>query len=260
MIQPSGMQQFQSVSVREDRGPIVFPDCCPVCLQVANIGVLVEKTFARVEDSESGGTSTLVGGFLVPFCEGCVRRHAAEDKPLSPWLPVRRVLSGGTGLGGLFVFGIGLFFLKEAILRTGIVLFVVAAFVLLMGSYLVVSEYRSNRHLAVRPRTSVTRTVEFSDVQAQDYEPPWRTFQFENAEYGRRFAEWNAARLWNPAGVEARAASEKRRRAERRNVAIAIAVFVPVVAYWLWDDVLRPYAEVVRPYWRRIADRLGFAR
>ncbi len=237
----------KTVLINERDGPPVFPPVCPKCGQMARTLLPVQKTFSY--SSESHGAVRPVHEYRVPFCESCARQHASEQQPLGPWVPLLRVLKGdGSNIGGLFVFGVGLFFLSEALRTVSLALLVFSALPLLVGGWLVRATWNKNRYLAVSPPTSISSTVDFSPNRAQAHESPWRAFSFQNDSYASRFREANANRLWDMNGAEARAARERRRRSHDRSTWIVGVIFGAAFLWWLWDEMISPHWAVIRQY------------
>lgn len=236
-----------TVLIAERAGPPAFPPVCPKCGQTAQTVVPVRKAFGY--SSEDQGTIRSVDEYRVLFCDGCARQHASEQKPLSPWVPVLRILKGdGSNIGGLFICGVGLFFLSEAVKTLSPILLAFSALPWLVGGWLVRATWTRNRYLTVSPPTSISSTVDFSPDLAQAHESPWRAFYFQSPPYASRFREANAARLWDIYGAEARAAREKRRSSSRRTMWVVGLIFGAAFVWWFWDEVLSPHWVVIRQW------------
>jgi hypothetical protein len=83
----------------------------------------------------------------------------------------------------------------------------VVAFMALIAAGCLLTAFRSTRHLAVIPPTSVTAAVSFSGDHSRMFEPQRRVFGFRNVAFGEQFRQVNAERLWNPSGAPARRAA-----------------------------------------------------
>ncbi len=214
-----------------------FPAVCPNDSTVASQSLRIERAFS-VDVSDSDGTSTanIVDHFDVPFCDACVKLWNAQREPTTPLTPLKRMFAEGEGAGGGIVAFVGLFFLKEAIVKLSLILLAFAALPLFVGYWLMRSTYRRNRHIGVPKPTPVESSIEFTPNLALPYESGWRAFQFRSIDYADAFRKLNEDRLWNPHSGEARAATAQRKENQFRNNLIIGGVVLIVLLYGLWRE------------------------
>jgi hypothetical protein len=224
-----------------DEAPPRFPDVCPACLAPATERLRVERAFALNGGDDDDSTSRVVVSHRIPFCHACAARHRAERAAPDPWLPVKRVLKGnGSGIAGMIVASIGVYFLYRALVELSWVPALIALLPLSVGGVLLRQTWKANHYLAVAAPTSITASVDWTADLTHAFEPPWRAFRFTSTGYAEHFRAINAARLWNPRGPEAGQARRKRERRDRRHAALGTALVIALLIWWLYDEVVRP--------------------
>jgi hypothetical protein len=232
MRQRARAGESRMVLLKDASSPPRFPDLCPSCGGKANAPVLVQKVFHFASDD---GEDAPTVQYLRPlFCAGCASRHHQEQRPVPSWTPLLRLVKGGgTGIAGLIVFGIGLYFVSEAISSFSLLLAGFALLPLAVGWILFMVNWRDTRHLAVSEATSVSKSVDFTPSLEESYEPSWRAFFFQREDYAARFRELNGDRLWDPGGQEARKAAKRRARTGDLKIAAVVAGVI-LILIWLY--------------------------
>lgn len=234
-----------TVRVIVDREP-VFPNVCAKCSAPAPRTLAVERVFTIFEEGSDGNYWVhSIAAYRVPFCEECVSRHRTESKPVPAWRRIRGALfdESGRGIAGVILLGIGIWVASTIVQRPpqrlAEILFasILPVAACLVGGTLWLSAWSAARYLAVPEPTSVTGTMDFSDILSESFEPAWRTFRFRNADYARLFREANADRVWNPTGAAAKAARKKRERSENRWGLVAGVAIVLLALWWLYDKI-----------------------
>ena len=87
--------------------------------------------------------------------------------------------------------------------------------------------YAATARYAVIPRTSVTSAFEFSDNQADMFEPEHRLYFSRNEHFAQGLEVLNQDRIWHPGGRAAQAAVQK------RNVLyVVLAIGAAVILSW----------------------------
>lgn len=177
------------------------------------------------------------------FCQGCAAQHEREL-----WRPgladyVKRFFaSGGEVIGGIIAFGVGLFFLKEAVFKLSLALLVFSCLPLGIGAWLLIHNWRRTAHQFISKPTSVSSAVDFSDDDSSEHEPAWARFSIRDSACRRAFVELNRAQLWDPGGAEATVARQKRAWSNRKRewmvrLGIAALIILAIAGWWFgWDD------------------------
>ena len=198
------------------------------------------KVFFYREDE--GEDRHEVVSYEVWLCGSCAAAHERERwRPGVADYAKRLFAGGGEVLGGGIVGVVGLFFLKEAVVKLSPVLLVFSCWPLGTAWFLIVRNWKRQAHRFVGPATSVMEGIDFTDDQAAEFEPAWARFTFRDASYAEAFRETNRERIWNPGGAEAVVARQKRAWAERQRrwwwkVGVAALVLFGLAAWWFgWD-------------------------
>lgn len=195
---------------------IQFPPQCPACGGEGAVTVPIVKAFPpRTEDEEEREG---VVSFNISFCESCALRHAKEQRRPGIIDHLRRLCSNpGNALGATIVGVIGLFFIREALAKLSLALFVFSLLPIGIALWLLRLNWNLQPSKFLPPPTSVTASVDFGEYASKEFEPLWLQFSFQSDGYARAFRELNAARLWDPGGGVAMAARQKRAWKEKRN-------------------------------------------
>ena len=221
-------------------GGLEFPRMCPACGGRGEVRLECAKSLRGVDSDDQEIWTVLT--HRPWFCAACAAAHERER-----WRPGigdygrRLVAGGGEMLGAAVALGVGLLFLKDAVVKLSLVLLVFSALPLGVAWYLIRKNWQAQAYRCVAPPTAVTGAVDFTEDQAAEFEPAWVRFTFRNAAYAEAFREVNRKRIWNPGGGEAVAARQKRAWAERQRrwmytaVGVAVVVF-GIAAWWFgWD-------------------------
>jgi len=187
-------------------GKPVFPAVCANCCEAAQSRITVERAFRH-------GDGWKVVAFRPFFCNACIAAHRAERKP-DPTLLFRRLLYRWhlwiPVLGSGWACSVALPRMFDDLLRrdgVGILMSgALVAFFGLIALGCVAAIWFGSRHLAVRPPTSVTNAVQFTEDLSQTFEPCWRRFTLRNADYAERFRDGNRSLLWTRSRPESQRA------------------------------------------------------
>ena len=233
-----------------DRAPR-FPPICPNCHQLTAATLHIERAFLfHVQSGDDTPNDTLqsIDAFDVPFCDACLRQHRAEQRPPSPWTPLRRVFSEANGFAGIVVIAIAGLFLRAAIEHLSLVPLLLACLPLTIGFWLLRATWKRSRHMSLPQPTSVDLAVDFTPSLARPFEPAWRAFLFRSPHYADLFRRANERDIWNPDGAEAQSAAVLRRQKSVMPALVIGAVLAAFLLWSLWEDYLAP---LVMPYFQR---------
>lgn len=224
--------------------PPTFPPLCPHCNHRADASLTLQRYFPIYEPSGDDSPNTThrhIEQFVVPFCQTCVEQHRAEQRPLSPFLPIMRILSSGEGLGGLAVLVVAGLFFTSAIERLSLFPIFLGCLPLAIGFWLIRNVWNQTRYAAVPEPTPTALAVDFTPDLSDAFEPSWRAFQFRSAFYADAFRQANTGQLWFADSPEAKEAAAKRRRGSQKQTWFIWLFLAAVALYWLWDEVIHPY-------------------
>lgn len=222
-------------------GSVAFPPVCPACGRAGHVPLEVRKVFFYQED-EAPETQAVVS-YTPLFCRECAAQHGREL-----WHPglgdyVKRFFaSGGEMLGGLIAFGVGLFFLKEAVFKLSLALLVFSCLPLGIGAWVLIRGWRRTAHQFIPKPTPVSSAFDFSDDASSEHEPAWARFSIRDSACRRAFIELNRAQLWDPGGAEATVARQKRAWSNRKRewmvrLGVAGLIVLAIASWWFgWDD------------------------
>ena len=175
----------------------------------------MERVF-EVSGSDSP-TYHLVGRMAAPFCASCLSQHYAERPPIR--LVDRALMMFRTSevLSGLAPAATGLFFLYVGlpkILRFDVVSIAfiggLSAFFFFIAYWGFKAAWEKSERFAVRPPSSVTSAVSFSDDISESFEPERRVYTLKNPGFAAAFIEMNRDKMWRPDGRSAQVARRKR--------------------------------------------------
>jgi hypothetical protein len=231
-------RQFVSPEINVKLAGLAFPRLCPSCGQIGTVSVPRQK-FVRAGGDEEEPTDR-VFSHAPWFCASCAARHHRELRRPTPLEMFKRLFTNpGLAGGGIFVFIIGLFFLKDAFLKLSPLLAAVALFPLGIGASLLRQSWNLNAGRYLPPPTSVTESFDFSSDRSAEFEPPWASFSFARPEVAEAFRALNAGRLWSAASGEAMAARQKRAWADKKRKWLTRAAIAAVCLYallaWLFN-------------------------
>lgn len=222
-------------------GAVTFPPVCPACGRTGQVPLEVRKVFFHKEDEEPETHSVVT--YTPLFCRECAAQHQRELWRPGPSDYVKRFFaSGGQMLGGIIVFVIGLFFLKEAVFKLSLSLLVFSGLPLGISTWLLISNWRRTAHQFIPKPTPVSSAFDFSDDDSSEHEPPWARFSIRDSACRRAFIELNRPNLWDPGGAEATVARQKRAWSNRKRewmvrFGIAALVMLAIAGWWFgWDD------------------------
>jgi len=242
----TGVPDERVVLVSWCHGAPAFPPVCPNCMAPAAGQLELERVYHLQFDDSDGGNRRdhVVDELRIPICAPCLQRHRAEQRQPGPWAAVQRLLlfdRGGLGIGGLLLACGGLFLLRKGLERLDPWLLLFASVPLLIGFFMMRSQWNQNRYAMVPGETSVSLSVESTPGLALDGEPNWQAYRFRLPVYAAKFRQMNEPGLWGPHGAEAQAAREKRRDSSRRTNWIIGIIVVATLLWGLWDEYLRSF-------------------
>lgn len=228
------------------RGPVAvrFPPSCPNCGSPANRPVRIERSFEiyfAYDDDTPNRTERHVDEFSPLFCESCAHNRKSQMLPLSPLIPIRRILSEAEGFAGVVVIAVGCMLIPSILDGRSLFPLGLACLPWATGFSLVRPVWKRSRHMTVPKPTEIDLSFDFTPPLSLPHEPPWRAFQLRLPSYAAQFEQANADQLWDPQGDEAQSARAQR-RAERSKSNIIVGVIVVALLLWaLWDQVLSPF-------------------
>ncbi|MCX6613956.1 MAG: hypothetical protein NTW74_24315, partial [Acidobacteria bacterium] len=229
----------QIILLRCDRKPPTFPAVCPNCEAVASGTFTIERPFILLvygDDDTPNDSLPVVDSYSVPVCKNCLQQHRTQQLPLSPFLPLKRVLSGPQGFAGLVVIAISGLFFKEALIHLRLVPFVLGCFPLFIGLGLIRPVWRKSQFMTIPQPTPTDLAVDFTPCLSLDYEPNWRAFHFRSHSYATLFRQANNSELWDPKSPEAISAAAQRRTATNRSAWAAGAIVLAIIAALIWYE------------------------
>ncbi|MBL8178717.1 MAG: hypothetical protein JNK48_28845 [Bryobacterales bacterium] len=175
-------------------GNPVFPRFCANCCAAANRHLTVSRVFR-------GDRVTSLRPF---FCAPCIDAHRAETRP-DPALFFRRLLHGKAlwipVFGSAWAISTAIRPTLSSLLQgdwhslalTG----ALVLFFALIALGCMAAIWRGSRHLAVKPATSITASVQFTADLSQTFEPAWRRFTLRHPAYAELFRHANRHLLWS---------------------------------------------------------------
>lgn len=208
----------RSIQLTGPLGSAALPPICANCAHPSAGHAVVESVFRR-----SGTDSPdvyLVGRMYAPFCHACRQKHDAERPPIRFFDRALMMFRTSEVLSGLAPAATALFILYIALprfLRFDVIS--VAVFGGLAGFFFFIAywgfkaAWEKSEQYAVRPPSSVTSSVTFTDDISELFEPERRIYTMRNPQFADAFIELNRQRMWRPDGRTARVAKHKRKLA-----------------------------------------------
>lgn len=199
---------------------------------------IVETSFRR-SDSDSPDYY-LIGRMNAPFCPACLSRHYTERPPIRFVDRVLMMFRVSEVFSGIMPAATALFILYIALprfLRFDLISMAVfgalSAFFFFVAYWGFKDAWEKSERFAVRPPSSVTSSIQFSDDLSQMFESPRHIYTMRNLVFAEAFVELNRQRMWRPDGKPARVARRKRTLAYFVFGVLAAAA----VVYGILDDM-----------------------
>jgi hypothetical protein len=199
---------------------LVFPDVCAACGAKASAILDVQKVFVQKGEEQ---TYHVLAKARVPFCAKCAAEHTRERAlqaavPAYRRPPISDLILPAFWVGlGLFVASIALRVVGRGGVAVALTLDAVALGFLVVGVWTAIGAWKVPWYGRVPPQTNVTRAFDFTDNEAQLFEPERRRYYIRNEMFAERFVALNTDRQWDARGSQAT-------RAKWLAIAVAIVI------------------------------------